>query len=82
MKKFITALLALTIFCNMINAQYRVNKTVFDHRTWNYKPGDPYNPTICSVISILIPGMGQMVTGETGRGFLFLGTYLGSHLIF
>lgn len=38
-------------------------------------PGDRYSPALSGVCSFLIPGLGQMISGEVGRG---LGWFLGS----
>jgi len=52
--------------------EYRVNKTKFDYRTYSLKKGDPYNPSSAGFASLIIPGLGQMISGESGRGLLFL----------
>lgn len=41
------------------------------------QPGEPYNPTISGFCSWIIPGLGQMIYGETGRGLGYLGGYIG-----
>jgi hypothetical protein len=60
-----------------INAQYRINRSKYDFRSYSYQPGDPYNPSFAGIASLLIPGLGQMTSGEVGRGFCFLGGCLG-----
>ena len=60
----------------MVSAQYKINKTKYDYKTWSYQEGDPYNPTTCGVLSF-IPGLGQMAADEFGRGAAFLGGALG-----
>ena len=32
---------------------------------------DPYSPGLAGVCSFLVPGLGQVVSGETGRGIAF-----------
>ncbi len=64
------------------NAQYKIYKTKYDYRNYTYQLGDPYNPTIAGIASAIIPGLGQMVSGETGRGLAFLGGYYGVGLLF
>ncbi len=54
------------------SAQYRINKTKYDRRTYSYQPGDRYNPTVTGIASFLVPGLGQMTAGEKGRGWAFL----------
>lgn len=57
--------------------QYRVNKTRYNYRTYTYKKGDPYNPSSAGFASLIIPGLGQMISGEIGRGLLFLTGFTG-----
>jgi len=60
----------------MANAKYKISKTMYDYKTWTHEEGDPYNPTTCGILSI-IPGVGQMVAHEYGRGAAFLGGFAG-----
>lgn len=64
--------LILTIACSETAAQYRINKTKYDHRNYSFQPGDPYKPSSAVTASVIIPGLGQMSCGEGGRGFGFL----------
>ena len=82
MKKFWIFLLGLTLICSVVNAQYSVNKTKYDYRTYEYEVGDPYYPGVAGITSVLIPGMGQAISGEIGRGLGFFGGYVGCWLIF
>jgi hypothetical protein len=54
---------------------YRVNKKLYNYRDYTFKKGDPYNPSSTGFASLIIPGLGQMICGETGRGGLFLGGF-------
>jgi hypothetical protein len=54
------------------NDHYSFNKTKYDYRTYSFKKGDPYNPSSAGFASLIIPGLGQMISGEPGRGLLFL----------
>ena len=76
MKAFAVSLLLVIVGLGMANAQYKINKTKYDYSTWTYEEGDPYNPTTCGVLSI-IPGVGQMVAHEFGRGAAFFGGFVG-----
>ena len=76
MKAFAVSLLLVFLGLGMANAQYKINKTQYDYKTWTYEEGDPYNPTTCGVLSI-IPGVGQMVAHEFGRGAAFFGGVAG-----
>jgi hypothetical protein len=51
--------------------QYRINKLNYNAHDYMHQPGDRYDPTLAGVASFLVPGMGQVVAGETGRGILF-----------
>lgn len=62
-------------------AQYRINKTKYDYRSYSSQSGDPYNPTLAGLTSFLIPGLGQMISGETGRGAAFLGGFAGGAIM-
>jgi hypothetical protein len=72
MGKIITLLLCLLfVFSSLLDAQYRINKTKYDYRTYKYQPNDRYNPTISGISSLFLPGLGQITSGETGRGIAF-----------
>jgi hypothetical protein len=66
-------IIGLLITVTVINAQYKVNKTNYNFHTYSYQIGDPYNPTVMGFASLVIPGFGQMLSGEGGRGIAFLG---------
>jgi len=75
-KTILLSVITLAIFAASVNAQsYSVNKLKYDSRMYLPEYGDPYNPALCGVCSWLIPGLGQMISGETGRGLAFLGGY-------
>ena len=75
MKKFIVLLAALVLGCNLVNAQvapkYRELKKTYDPREYVKMPTDPYSPIWAGAASFLIPGLGQMVCDEVGRGIGF-----------
>jgi TM2 domain-containing membrane protein YozV len=54
------------------NAQYRTIKEQYKDQNYSYESGDRYNPAVAAVSSVLIPGLGQMIAGEVGRGAVFL----------
>lgn len=82
MKTHVFVLLGLLLLCSTLNAQYAVNKTKYDYRTYVYKLGDPYNPSVAGLTSFLIPGLGQMISGEGGRGVAFLAGEVGCIVIY
>ena len=57
MKTFAVSLLLVIMGLGMVNAQYKIDKTKYDYKTWTDEAGDPYNPTTCGVLSFLIPIM-------------------------
>ena len=70
----ITVLIVFGCFSFNVQAQsYKINKQNYDYKMYMPQPGDPNNPTVMGVASFFIPGLGQMISGETGRGLAFLG---------
>ncbi len=53
--------------------RYRDYKDFYDPKSYTRMPGDNYYPGVSGVCSWLIPGLGQMICGEVGRGFGYLG---------
>lgn len=81
--KGIFLVLTVILFASNVDlsAQYKVNKLHYDYRAYAYEIGDPYQPGVCGVVSFLIPGVGQMISHEVGRGVGFLGGYIGCYII-
>ncbi len=75
MKKLILlSVLFLGLASSTVSAQtYSTNKFKFDSRMYIPQFGDPYNPALSGVCSFIMPGLGQMISGEVGRGLGFLG---------
>lgn len=63
-------------------AQYRINKLKYDYHDYTRIEGDRYEPLVAGVTSSLLPGLGQIISGEPGRGFAFLGAYAGCAAIY
>lgn len=76
MKQCIIALtLILSFSFAAAQAQtYKINKYNYDYRMYMPMPGDANNPGVMGLASFFIPGLGQMLCGETGRGLAFLGS--------
>lgn len=53
------------------NIAYDDIKYDFDTRDYRYHSSDPYNPTVAGLASLFIPGFGQCLDGEWGRGIAF-----------
>ncbi len=71
MKSLLFLILLIILFNEVINAQYRENKTIYDYHGYSYQPGDPYNPSTMALGSFLMPGLGEILEGEGARGFPF-----------
>jgi len=63
-------------------AQYRVNKLKYDYHDYTRSAGDRYDPIVAGVTSSLLPGLGQIISGEPGRGFVFMGAFAGCAAIY
>ncbi len=61
--------------------KYRELKHIYNYKDWYSGPGDSYNPAVMGVCSWLIPGLGQMICGEVGRGFGWLAGAAGSSVL-
>ena len=64
------------------NAQYKVNKTMYNYKLYRPQVGDPYNTGVAGLTSCLVPGLGQMIAGEGGRGAAFLGGFAGALVLY
>ena len=64
------------------NMPYKYYKDMYNHRLYVPRYDDPYNPFVSGLCSFFIPGLGQMIAGETGRGLGYLGGYVGCNLLF
>lgn len=54
--------------------KYRELLQYYDYRDYYMYYGyEPYSPPVVGLCSLLIPGLGQMISGEVGRGLGFLG---------
>lgn len=51
--------------------RYRDFDDLYNYRKYKPQPDDPYNPTLAGVASFLIPGLGQGLCDEWGRGLAF-----------
>ena len=64
---------------------YRVKYSTIKHsynpRMYTEMQGDPYEPWACALGSLFLPGMGQMIAGETGRGLAIMGANAGFFML-
>lgn len=58
--------------------KYKNLKRIYDYKEWCKSPYDRYNPSLMGFCSFPVPGLGQMICGEGGRGTGFLLGALGS----
>lgn len=61
--------------------KYKDLKKIYNYSDWYSAPGDKTNPALMGVCSWLIPGLGQMISGELGRGFAWLGSSVGCYVL-
>jgi hypothetical protein len=67
-----------TISSNLHAQHYSENKLSYDYKQYTPEYGDSYNPVVSGVCSFVLPGLGQMISGEILRGSLFTVGYAGS----
>lgn len=82
MKKLFLVLIGVLLLGSTSFAQYSVNKTKYSTHDYVYQPGDPYNPTLAAVESLVVPGLGQALAGETKRGLIIFGSYAGCWVVY
>lgn len=61
--------------------KYRQYKKYYKASDYVSMPQDRYSPVVGGVCSFLIPGLGQMINGDVGRGFKFFGCAAASSLV-
>jgi TM2 domain-containing membrane protein YozV len=83
MKKTIfLSIILVAMLVNLSAQSYSINKLKYDYHQYVPEYGDYYNPGISGVCSFIVPGLGQMLCGETGRGLAFFGGYTGCAILF
>lgn len=63
------------------NMKYKELKTMYNFKEFTPTLADRYSPAWSGVASFFIPGLGQMICGEVGRGFAYLGGHLGGMVL-
>ncbi len=83
MKKFLTAFLFLSVLAfpafaqeRPANPKYRDIKDYYDPKAYKYDFSDPYSPGWAGIASV-IPGLGQCICDEWGRGLGILAANAG-----
>jgi hypothetical protein len=82
MKKCLLIFVSIFLISTCANAQYKVNKNKYDHHTYTHQAGDRYSVAAAGWTSFLLPGLGQMISGEGGRGAAFLVPYIGCLVVY
>jgi TM2 domain-containing membrane protein YozV len=77
MKRLHLLIAGLILISFSLHGQYRELKSRYEAqvKSYSFQKGDPYNPSSAGAASFFIPGLGQMMSGETGRGLCFLGGF-------
>lgn len=79
MKKLVILFAAIVLSATMLSAQvvpgmkYKELKHMYNARDYVKSAGDPYSPGWLGFGSFVIPGLGQVLSGETGRGLAIFG---------
>lgn len=83
MKKTILSLsFIFTLLIPVVNAQrYSELKFTYDYHKYIPQLYDRYNPSISGLCSFIVPGLGQLICEETGRGIAFFAGSLGCYFI-
>ena len=63
------------------NMKYKQLKTMYNYKEYEKTLADRYSPAWSGVASFFIPGLGQMISGEVGRGFAYLGGHVGGMIL-
>lgn len=61
--------------------KYKDLAQMYDFRNYNRSIYDRYSPAGSGIASFFIPGLGQMICGEWGRGFAWLGGSVGCYIV-
>ena len=82
MRFVLVSIILLLISKRIAFGQDTINiKSKPDLHGYHYQDGDPYRPGVMGFASFVLPGLGQMLEGETGRATLFLGGLVGLNII-
>ena len=74
MRFVLVSIILLLISKRIAFGQDTINiKSKPDLHGYHYQDGDPYRPGVMGFASFVLPGLGQMLEGETGRATLFFG---------
>ncbi len=60
-------------YAGQVVPKYKDLKMQYNPKDYVRMSSDPYNPAWIGVASFFVPGLGQIICGEVGRGLAFLG---------
>ena len=92
MKRLLFVILAAILSAGAASAQimdkdlkegmkYREVKELYNYKEYTPALTDRYTPAGAGVASFFIPGLGQMLSREVGRGFAWLGGHAAAYLV-
>lgn len=61
--------------------KYKEIKEYYNYKDYTKGPDQYYRPIGLGVASLLVPGLGEMISGEVWRGTAFLGGWIASHFV-
>ncbi|MBR5835522.1 MAG: hypothetical protein IKY66_05095 [Bacteroidales bacterium] len=61
--------------------KYKQIKNLYNHKDYTSTMADRYNPTWAGIASFFVPGLGQIVCDEVGRGIAWLCAYVGCGIV-
>ena len=61
--------------------KYKVLKNIYDYKDYEPSIYDSRSPGGMGVASFFIPGLGQIISGEIGRGLAWVGGHLGAYVV-
>lgn len=61
--------------------KYKVLKNIYDYKDYEPSIYDSRSPGGMGMASFFIPGLGQMISGEIGRGLAWMGGHLGAYAV-
>ena len=64
-----------------VGMKYKQLKNLYNYKEYSPALADRYSPAWSGVASFFIPGLGQMICNEVGRGFAFLGGAVGGSIL-
>lgn len=85
MKRFLIIIACLSVSASSLFAQtntyrtlepgmkYKELKSIYNHKDYVKSVSDPYSKTWMGIGSFFMPGIGQIASNETRRGFAFIG---------